>query len=804
AYMDVNALNLWYLFGMNWAGMDGHAAVSVIAWICFGLSYAYCVALYARSRRAGSLPLAGGALIMLICAFGPMIHERYAYPALLLLLLAFIQTRDRRLLVAVTVLSVTLFLNEVLVLQGGMTEANYGHLQPSEDWLNRPLSVLSVLNTLFVAWTAGDICFAGHVLVLPERAPEPESPARIRLTAPRDHRLRLRWMDIALMAGMTVVYGVTAFVNLGSMAAPQTTWTSTLPGEQIVFDLGDVERFKMLYYGNICSSNFTVELSNDGETWTQPVYAQYNQGVIFRWLWFRPVDENNNTLNEATVDPQDGSAFVAYNGYEGESYPFQQARYVRIAPVSPGLKLMEVGFNDEEGQVLPVTMIEGPAEAEALLDEQDTIPDAPGYYVGTYFDEIYHPRTAYEHLHGLQTYEYTHPPLGKVMMMIGIELFGMTPFGWRFMGTLMGVLMVPMMYLIVKQLTKSTALSAIAMFLLSVDSMHFTQTRLATIDSYSVFWIMVMYFFMFRYAQMRWHTKQDFRRSLAVLGLCGVSMGLGWATKWICLYASAGLAIIFFATLWRHWREAVEAQDEALGMGEMAKAFPKRCMGTLAFCVAFFVLIPVAIYYFSYYWHLQYNGVHSFGDMLSFQRFRQICELQKSMYNYHAGLSGDTHPFRSQWYQWPVIAWPMWYYSGSDFVADGYVSSISCMGNPAVFWFCLAALFFVAIRAAFTRRADRAYVLTIIGFLSQFLPWVLVPRSTFIYHYFASVPFIIIAGVLALDWIRTKSRKGFWAASGALMAASLVLFIMFYPIESGYTVLRTYAQHLRWFDWVNF
>ena len=52
-------------------------------------------------------------------------------------------------------------------------------------------------------------------------------------------------------------------------------------------------------------------------------------------------------------------------------------------------------------------------------------------------------------------------------MMVGIQLFGMTPFGWRFMGALMGVLMVPLMYLLTKQLTKSTKLSFTAMFLLS-------------------------------------------------------------------------------------------------------------------------------------------------------------------------------------------------------------------------------------------------------------------------------------------------------------------------------------------------
>ena len=32
-------------------------------------------------------------------------------------------------------------------------------------------------------------------------------------------------------------------------------------------------------------------------------------------------------------------------------------------------------------------------------------------------------------------------------MSVGIAIFGMTPFGWRFMGTLLGALMLPAMYL---------------------------------------------------------------------------------------------------------------------------------------------------------------------------------------------------------------------------------------------------------------------------------------------------------------------------------------------------------------------
>ena len=386
-------------------------------------------------------------------------------------------------------------------------------------------------------------------------------------------------------------------------------------------------------------------------------------------------------------------------------------------------------------------------------------------------------------------------------MMVGIQLFGMTAFGWRFMGALMGVLMVPLIFLMVKQLTKDSRLAFIAMALMTLDSMHFTQTRIATVDSYAVFWIMLMYLFMFRYCQMSWN-RESLGQTLVPLGLCGVTMGLAWATKWVGLYASVGLAILFFWTVYRRLREA--AALHKAGQSRQFSQSMKNLLITLAFCVLFFVVIPVLIYYFSYYWLLKPEGVHSFGDMLSSERVNRVIELQSSMYGYHSGLGDDTHFFRSYWYQWPVVWWPMWFYSGTDFMPAGMISSISCMGNPAVWWFGLAAIIFVTVRMCWARRASKKYVITVIGFAAQFLPWVIVPRSTFIYHYFASVPFIIIASALLLDAIRAKDGKAFSAVSGGLLAAALILFAAFYPLESGLPCSREYAKYLRWFKWYNY
>ena len=802
-YMTINTLNLHYLLGLNWAHLEAHPSLQTAAWVLFGVGYVYAAALcFISAKKPNRLLLLGGVLLLWIVAFGPMMHERYVFPALLLLLLAFAMERDVRILAGFLILTFTLFLNEVLVLQGGMTEANYGHLQNAENWLNYPLSLAVVLNALFMAWTGFDICVRNHVFALRATQPEPEPMGRVTLQEKRDWRLALRRADYLMMAAVTLAYSVLAFTNLGSTKAPQTGWTSSVSGEQVVFDLGQTRTFRLTYFGGICNSTFTVALSNDGDYWTDEVQAKYNQGEIFRWIWFTPMDSEGNILYEGNLTQPDNAPAKLTLATGGEMEPMQTARYVRITARSAGLALLEFGFLDEDGKPWPIAGVtqsgqtaEQTTTAEALIDEQDTVAAYPSYYNSTYFDEIYHARTAYEHLHAMNTYEYTHPPLGKVTMMLGVQLFGMTPFGWRFMGTLAGVLMLPVMYLMVKQLTHDSKLSMIAMCLLALDSMHFTQTRIATIDSYAVFWIMVMYLFMFRYCQMSWN-QTSLRRTLVPLGLCGITMGVACATKWIGIYAAAGLAVLFFWTLYNRLRESkyIEGPNPTL----------KNTLITLGFCVVFFIIIPLIIYYFSYYWHLRAEGLSGFGGMFSLKWVKRVIRIQQDMFNYHAGLGGDTHYFRSPWYQWPVIWWPMWYYSGTDYMPGGTISSISAMGNPAVWWFGLAAIIFLFVRVCLDRRARRDHLIVVISFASQFLPWVLVPRSTFIYHSFASVPFIIIASALLLDAVRRRSPRTFQACTCLLLVSAAALFAMFYPLESGMPCPREYAKHLRWFKWYNY
>ena len=99
-------------------------------------------------------------------------------------------------------------------------------------------------------------------------------------------------------------------------------------------------------------------------------------------------------------------------------------------------------------------------------------------------------------LHGLWTGDpsyVVHPPGGKWMIAIGEQLFGFTPFGWRFMVALAGTLAVLMTARIGRRLFRSTLLGCVAGLLLAVDGMAFVHSRTALLDPLLMFWALAAF-----------------------------------------------------------------------------------------------------------------------------------------------------------------------------------------------------------------------------------------------------------------------------------------------------------------------
>ena len=423
--------------------------------------------------------------------------------------------------------------------------------------------------------------------------------------------------------------------------------------------------------------------------------------------------------------------------------------------------LFEVGFLSSEGNIIPVL-----SDGSAMFDEQHLVPTAATDKNGMIFDEVYHARTAYEHLHGIPPYEITHPPLGKLLIAVGIALLGMHPLGWRISGWLIGVLMIPVLYALAKRILGRSGSALTASALLSLDFLHFTQSRTALIDGASVLLIMLSYLLMYRYFDS---TPEDLPHghSLRLLAACGAVMGLGIAVKWTVIYAALGLAALFFIA--------------AVRRGRAGEATWKSCL----FCVLFFGAVPLTIYFLSY---IPYFIADPTGDP-----FRIFLENQVYMLTYHAGLDA-AHSYASPWYTWPLMLRPVWYYGAKSLAAEGLCSSVAALGNPAVWWCGTLSVLYLLVKPKKT-RAD-AFVL--IGFAAQYLPWALITRPLFLYHFYASVPFVILAAVIALDDLSSRWKACRRLAPMLILCAAL-LFVMFYPILSGAVTDRSYViQVLQW------
>lgn len=85
----------------------------------------------------------------------------------------------------------------------------------------------------------------------------------------------------------------------------------------------------------------------------------------------------------------------------------------------------------------------------------------------------------------------------------------------------------------------------------------------------------------------------------------------------------------------------------------------------------------------------------------------------------------------------------------------------------------------------------------LLGYFANFLPWVLVPRTTFIYHYFASVPFLTMAIGLFLEDFYARAKRGkLWI--GIYLGAVLALYCLFYPVLTGISMPDVQGLLLEW------
>jgi hypothetical protein len=150
-------------------------------------------------------------------------------------------------------------------------------------------------------------------------------------------------------------------------------------------------------------------------------------------------------------------------------------------------------------------------------------------------------------------------------------------------------------------------------------------------------------------------------------------------------------------------------------------------------------LLPIVVYVLSYApWVALGN---QFWDGFPAGNTGQtVADLTVSMYRYHDDLR-VPHAASSPWWAWPLDLKPVWYYQ--EGFADRTTGAIYDTGNLVIFWMGIPALIFGGLAA--WRRRSLSLTVVMLLFAAMWLPWVRIDRATFQYHYYTSVPFIVLA-----------------------------------------------------------
>ncbi len=385
----------------------------------------------------------------------------------------------------------------------------------------------------------------------------------------------------------------------------------------------------------------------------------------------------------------------------------------------------------------------------------------------TVFDEVHFGKF----ISGYYTHEYyfdIHPPLGKLEIAGFAKFFNFKPefsfaqigekfpdnkyLALRFLPSLAGALLPVVIFLLALQLKFKPQAAFTAGFLVAIENALVVQTHYILMDGFLL---------LFGFSTLLFY----FRRKFLWMALFG---GLAISIKWTGL---TFLALPFLIEVFYLFKE-------------------KNFLAILKLPV-YFLLIPLFLYFSVFVIHFSLLTKPGSGDAFMSSDFhnenvfKKFTELNIQMYQSNQRLTA-THPYGSQWYSWPFMARPIFYWvsQGEGSREAGIASEnsrIYLLGNPIIWW---GSSITVLLSLMYVVR-HRVIKILLGGYFLNLLPFIGIKRVMFLYHYLTGLIFAVLILVYLIEkqdsWAWLTSKKIFIG----LAIASTVVFIYFAPLTYG-------------------
>lgn len=364
-----------------------------------------------------------------------------------------------------------------------------------------------------------------------------------------------------------------------------------------------------------------------------------------------------------------------------------------------------------------------------------------------------------------------HPPIGKWLIALGIQIFGDSAFGWRFTTAVAGSVMILLIALIAHRLFRNPLLTGLASALMAVDGLALVHSRTALLDNFLALFILTATYFFIR--RQYWWTA--------------IALGIALGIKWSAIYFILVFGVIALYRAFTHHTGKALIRPTLERIGQ-------------------FVLLPTAIYLIS--WIGWFNSQRGWARDYSANVLTSFVHYHQQILNFHTSLT-EKHTYQANPWSWLIMGRPtsFFYQSPKGCGADSCSQEILALGTPLLWWSATIALSVVVglwIRAALMRRIEPALTIIVAGMTAGYLPWFFYQsRTVFTFYAIVFQPFLILALVYCAQLIRSRyGRRGDIVIAAGILLITLN-FLYFLPIYMGDVITYEAWRDRMWFpSWI--
>lgn len=380
-----------------------------------------------------------------------------------------------------------------------------------------------------------------------------------------------------------------------------------------------------------------------------------------------------------------------------------------------------------------------------------------GYPAEKYFDEIYYVEAAQVLWNGGDDPNSVHPPLGKwiigLFIKIGEKANLPQPVSWRLVSLVLGTACIPLgMWLGFMLSDGDELVTILSGAFLALDFLHLVQSRIAMLD-------MPLAFFCLLGLCLTLHFLKG-EKLWPVAIAAAVCFGLATGCKWSGLFAATGAW--GGALLWDLWRGKKLQRIFVLGL-------------------IFAAVIPV-VFLGSYSHHFLKHGV-------SIESVKSLGGQADRMVKFRYDAEKFTHNYKSSFWQWPLLARPVWYHYKD---IDGKIRGIVAIGG-LFFWWSFLIFLLDAVIVGWRDKDPVAGFLTF-NYLANWGLWAVSTTGGFIYYMLLNVP--IMAALVAVEMKKWLALPGGRKRIAIYLGILLLNLLLFYPLLVGHPVPKAFFHAL--------